>query len=192
VLAPQREGGVPHPAGTLAGVIRTVHTSALGGAALATARELLEVAFDGELTAEDWEHCLGGLHVLAYDGPELIGHAAVVQRRLLHAGRALRAGYVEGVAVRADHRRQGVASALMSEVETIIARAYDLGALGSSDEGLPFYLGRGWRAWTGTLRAFTPGGLIDTPDELGWILVLGDGLDLDGELVCGWRDGDVW
>ena len=169
-----------------------MHTSALGTAALASARELLEVAFDGELTAEDWEHCLGGLHVLAYDGAELIGHAAVVQRRLLHAGRALRAGYVEGVAVRADHRRRGVASALMDEVETIIARAYDLGALGSSDDGLPFYLGRGWRAWTGQLRAFTPDGLIDTPDERGWILVFGDGLALDGDLVCGWRDGDVW
>jgi len=173
-------------------VIRTVHTSALGTAALASARALLEVAFDGELTAEDWEHCLGGLHVLAYDGAELIGHAAVVQRRLLHVGRALRAGYVEGVAVRADHRRRGVASALMDEVETIIARAYDLGALGSSDDGLPFYLGRGWRAWTGQLRAFTPDGLIDTPDERGWILVFGDGLALDGDLVCGWRDGDVW
>jgi len=174
-------------------VIRTVHTSALGAAALATARELLEVAFDGELTAEDWEHCLGGLHVLAYEGAELIGHAAVVQRRLLHDGRALRAGYVEGVAVRADRRRQGVAGALMNEVETIITRAYDLGALGSSDDGLPFYLGRGWRAWTGTLRAFTPDGMVDhTEEERGWILVFGEGLDLDGDLACGWRDGDVW
>lgn len=173
-------------------MIRTVHTAGLGVAALASARELLEGAFDGELTAEDWEHCLGGLHVLAYDGAELIGHAAVVQRRLLHAGRALRAGYVEGVGVRADRRRQGVASALMAEAETIIERAYDLGALRSSDEGLPFYTARGWRPWTGTLRAFTPDGIIDTPDELGWILVYGSGLDLDGELVCGWRDGDVW
>lgn len=173
-------------------MIETVHTSAIDAAALSAARELLEAAFDGELTAEDWEHCLGGLHVLAYDGDELIGHAAVVQRRLLHAGRALRAGYVEGVGVRADRRRQGVAGALMSEVEAIITRAYELGALGSSDEGLPFYTARGWRPWTGTLRAFTPDGIVDTPEELGWILVYGEGLDLGGELVCGWRDGDAW
>lgn len=170
-----------------------MHTSALGAAALATARQLLQDVFEGELTPEDWDHCLGGLHMLAYEGNELVGHAAVVQRRLQHAGRALRAGYVEGVGVRADRRRRGVAGALMAEAETIIARAYDLGALGSSDEGLPFYTGRGWRPWTGTLRAFTPDGMIDTPDELGWILVFGgDGLDLDGDLACGWRDGDVW
>jgi len=174
-------------------VIRTVHTSALDAPTRASARGLLEAAFDGELTAEDWDHCLGGLHVLAYDGAELIGHAAVVQRRLLHAGRALRAGYVEGVGVRADRRRQGVAGALMTEVETIVERAYDLGALGSSDEGLPFYKGRGWQAWTGTLRAFTPDGIVDhTDEERGWILVYGSGFDLDGDLVCGWRDGDCW
>ena len=94
--------------------------------------------------------------------------------------------------MRADRRRQGVAGALMAEVEAIVERAYDLGALGSSDEGLPFYKGRGWRPWTGTLRAFTPDGIVATPDEHGWILVYGSGFDLDGDLVCGWRDGDVW
>src|SRR5689334_17170106 len=52
----------------LRGVIRTAHTSALDNATLRAARALLEVAFDGELTAEDWEHCLGGIHALAWDG----------------------------------------------------------------------------------------------------------------------------
>jgi aminoglycoside 2'-N-acetyltransferase I len=38
------------------------------------------------------------------DGDELVGHGAVVMRRLLHDAQALRTGYVEGVAVRADRR----------------------------------------------------------------------------------------
>ena len=57
--------------------------------------------FEGEFTEQDWEHALGGIHALVWDGDALVGHAAVVQRRLLHGGRALRAGYVEGVGVRA-------------------------------------------------------------------------------------------
>ena len=65
---------------------------------------MLEDVFEGELTAQDWDNCLGGIHVLAYEGDELVGHASVIQRRLVHAGRALRAGYVEGVGVRADQR----------------------------------------------------------------------------------------
>ncbi|MBE2318649.1 GNAT family N-acetyltransferase [Solirubrobacter sp. CPCC 204708] len=174
-------------------MIRTLHTCALDNATLRAARALLEDAFDGELTPEDWEHCLGGMHALAWDGDELVGHAAVVQRSIAHNGRPLRAGYVEGVAVRADRRRQGIAGELMGELEEIIRRAHDFGALGSSDEGLPFYTARGWKPWRGALRILTPDGVEDTPDELGWILVFGGELDLDGELLCAdWRDGDVW
>src|SRR5690606_30707377 len=79
------------------GVIRTAHTSELDSDTLRAARALLEAAFDGELTAQDWDNCLGGIHALAWEDDELVGHAAVIQRRLVHAGRALRAGYVEGV-----------------------------------------------------------------------------------------------
>ena len=66
---------------------------------------LVEV-FEGGLRAEhDWEHALGGIHAIAYgDDGELVGHASVVQRRLLHGGRALRTGYVEGVGVRREAR----------------------------------------------------------------------------------------
>jgi aminoglycoside 2'-N-acetyltransferase I len=173
--------------------MRTAHTSELDDATLGAARALLEAAFDGELTAEDWEHCLGGIHALAWEGDELVGHAAVVQRRMVHGGRALRTGYVEGVGVRADRRRRGLAGALMGEVEEVIRRAYDFGALGSSDDGLPFYTGRGWEPWRGTLRILTLDGIVQTPDELGWILVYGGELDLDGDLLCAdFRDGDVW
>ncbi|WP_461026918.1 GNAT family protein, partial [Streptomyces sparsus] len=80
------------------------HTSALDTTALGDVRALLDEAFE-DFDDHDWDHGLGGMHVLVRSDGDLLAHACVVQRRLLHAGRALRTGYVEGVAVRADRRR---------------------------------------------------------------------------------------
>ena len=174
--------------------VRTAHTAQLDAGTLAEARSLLYTVFD-DMAEDDWEHSLGGIHALAYDGGDLVGHAAVVQRRLLHGGRALRAGYVEGVGVRAGHRRRGHASAMMEALEDVIRNAYDLGALGATDEASVLYSGRGWRPWGGRLSALTPDGLRPTPDEEGAVYVLpvdGVPLDLSRELTCDWRDGDVW
>ena len=174
--------------------VRVAHTAQLDPGALADARALLYAVFD-DMTEPDWEHSLGGLHALAYEGSDLVGHAAVVQRRLLHGGRALRAGYVEGVAVRADRRRRGHAAEMMRALERVIRDAYELGALGASDEARAFYAGRGWRLWGGPLSALTPEGVVATPGEQGSVYVLpvdGVPLDLSGRLACDWRDGDVW
>ena len=77
--------------------LRIAHTADLDRATRTAARELLDDVVRGEMTDHDWEHALGGVHALVWEGGELIGHASVVQRRLLHRGQALRAGYVEGV-----------------------------------------------------------------------------------------------
>jgi len=173
--------------------VQTSHTADLAPETLAAARALLYDVFD-DMTEDDWEHSLGGVHAIAWDGDALVAHAAVVQRRLLHGGRALRAGYVEGVGVRADHRRQGHAAALMDALERVVRGAYDLGALGATDEAVPFYTGRGWKLWEGPSSALTPDGVRRTRDEDGAIYVLPGAvaLDLTGELTCDWRDGDVW
>src|SRR6266581_4100093 len=97
--------------------LRTAHTAELDPGTLTAARALLEEAFRGQMRDADWEHALGGVHALVWDGPALIGHASVIQRRLLHQGRALRAGYVEAVAVRADRQGQGHGAALMAALE---------------------------------------------------------------------------
>ena len=175
-------------------MVRIAHTADLDAAALHAARALLDDVFDGELTDEDWEHCQGGLHALAYDGDELVGHAAVVQRRLAYEGYALRTGYVEGVGVSKAHRRRGHADALMAALERVIAAAYDVGALGATDMALPFYGRRGWRAWEGPLSILTPDGIVPTPEEHGSILVFTTSpLDLTRPLLCAdWRPGDVW
>ena len=174
--------------------IRTAHTSDLDRPALRAVRALLDDVFADDMTEHDWEHALGGVHALAAIDGELVGHASVVMRRLLHGGRALRTGYVEAVAVRADARRRGVGEALMRPLHGVIRGAYELGALGSSEMALPFYRALGWQAWEGTTWALTPDGIVRTADEDDGILVLPAGaeLDLRGELVCDWRDGDCW
>jgi aminoglycoside 2'-N-acetyltransferase I len=177
-----------------AAMVQVAHTAELEPGTLAAARALLDVVFEGELTDHDWEHSLGGMHALAWDRGELIGHASVVQRRLIHGGRALRTGYVEGVGVRPDRRREGHGAAVMAPLERIIRAAYDIGALGATDEAFPFYESRGWRRWEGPTSALTPQGVVLTPDVDGCVYVLpvSARLDLAAELTCDWRDGDCW
>lgn len=174
--------------------VRTAHTADLDAATLEATRTLLDDVFEGDMSDEDWEHALGGIHALAWEGDELIGHASVVQRRLLHGGRALRAGYVEGVGVRADRRRRGVGGALMDALERVLRGAYELGALGSTDEAVRLYRAHGWERWEGPTSALTPDGMVRTEDADGavYVLPLAVPLDLSGALVCDWRDGDVW
>ena len=180
----------------MAGVteVRTAHTADLDITTLKAARALLDAVFEEDMTEHDWEHALGGVHALVWEGDELIGHASLVQRRLLHGGRALRTGYVEGVGVRADRRGRGHGAAMMEVLERVVLGAYDLGALGASGEGAGFYAARGWSLWRGPTSALTPTGIMRTEEEDGGIYVLPVvlGLDVSGELVCDWRDGDVW
>lgn len=174
--------------------VRTAHTADLDAATLAAIPALLRDVFDGDFDETDWEHSRGGMHAVAWDGPELIGHAAVVQRRLVHAGRALRTGHVEGVGVRADRRGAGVGGLLMAEIERIVRGAYEVGALGATDMAAPLYVRRGWQRWLGPTSALTPAGVVRTPDDDGGVYVLPVAveLDLSGELTCDWRDGEVW
>jgi aminoglycoside 2'-N-acetyltransferase I len=175
-------------------MLQVAHTADLDPAALRAARALLDAVFEGEMTDADWEHALGGIHALVWDGEEVVGHASVIQRRLLHGGRALRAGYVEGVGVRADRRRRGVGATMMEALEHVVRGAYDLGALGATDEGAAFYASRGWQRWRGRTFALTPGGIVRTEeeDDAVYVLPVSMPLDLTGELTCDWRDGDVW
>lgn len=170
------------------------HTAHVPARTLVAARRLLDDAFAGDFDDADWDHALGGLHALAWLDGELVGHGALVQRRLVHAGRALRTGYVEAVAVAVAHRRRGVASAVMDRLEDAVRGAYDLGALGATDEGAALYTARGWLCWRGPTSVLTPAGTVRTPEDDGAVLVLPGAvtLDLDESLTCDWRDGDAW
>ena len=175
--------------------LRLAHTHELDGSTSKAAQALLLDAFDGDWSDADWEHSLGGVHALLWDDDgALIGHGAVVQRRLLHAGRALRTGYVEAMAVRADRRGEGHGGVIMDSLERVVRGAYDLGALSSSEDALRFYAHRGWSRWQGPSFVLTPGGRKRTEEEDDAIFVLPVTLELDltGEITCDWRDGDVW
>lgn len=173
---------------------RLDHTAALSVDERAAVRALLYDVFD-DLDDTDVEHALGGLHATVWEGGELVAHGAVVQRRLLHGGRALRAGYVEGVAVRPDRQRAGLGRTVMTTLDDVVRRAYDLGGLGATDEAVPLYASLGWRRWEGRAFALTPDGVVETPDDAGSIFVLpveGVPLEVGGSITCDWRDGDVW
>jgi hypothetical protein len=60
--------------------LHAAHTAELDAATLTAARALLYDVFDN-MTDHDWEHAL------VWEGADLIGHASVIQRRLLHRGR---------------------------------------------------------------------------------------------------------
>ncbi|MEV6114276.1 GNAT family N-acetyltransferase [Streptomyces sp. NPDC052109] len=174
--------------------LRLAHTADLEPAELRRARALLDAAFDGDFSAEDWDHGLGGIHVLLQDGAGLAAHGSVVMRRIRHRGRWLRTGYVEAVAVRADARRTGLGGRVMAELERVIDRAYDLGALAASDEGALLYAARGWQRWGGQVHALSPDGVVRLPEAEGGVWLrpgLAGPLDPARELVFDWREGDV-
>lgn len=173
--------------------LRTAHTADLDPGTRSAVRGLMDAAF-GRVSDDTFENTLGGVHALVVEDGELVGHGSVVQRRLVHAGRALRTGYVEGVAVRADRRRQGHGAAIMSALERVIRSGYQLGALGASPEGSRLYTSRGWQLWRGPASAMTPDGVRRTPDKDGVIYVLpvSELVDVSGELICDWRPGALW
>jgi aminoglycoside 2'-N-acetyltransferase I len=175
-------------------VLRSGHTSSFQATELVQARQLLDVVFEGDMTGSDWEHALGGMHVMAWHGASLVGHASLIQRRLLYRGTALRTGYVEAVGVHPNHQRRGLAGRMMDILEQVICKAYDLGALGATDSGAKLYARRGWLRWQGRASALTPHGIVPTPDDADCLYVLPVTLELDvhAELTCDWRDGDVW
>lgn len=127
--------------------LHVAHTADLTAEDLEAVRALRDGAFpaDEAYAEEDHEHALGGVHALLWQGPELIGHGSVVMRRLLHDGPALRTGYVEAVAVRADRRRRGHGDVVMEALERVIRRGYVLGGLSASGMAGAFYAARGWQ-----------------------------------------------
>ncbi|BCY13476.1 GNAT family N-acetyltransferase [Actinoplanes sp. L3-i22] len=176
-------------------VLRTVNTADLTESDRTRIRTMLDDAFDGRFDDHDWDHALGGLHILISVDATLIAHGAVVQRQFLHRNRSLRCGYVEAVAVHRAHRRRGFASAVMTEAERIIDHGYALGALSASSVARDLYLARGWQPWLGGTAVLAPAGVTGTPADDGSTLIRqvpGRLLDQTAPMICDWRDGDVW
>jgi aminoglycoside 2'-N-acetyltransferase I len=147
---------------TQAVALSVAHSADLDEDTRRAARVLLDDVFD-DMADEDWEHALGGMPALVWEGAELIGHASVIQRQLLYGGRAWRTGYVEAVAVRADRRRSGHGGAMMDAVERIIRGRLRSGRAGVHRCLGALYAARGWLRWRGPCSALTPAASCGPP-----------------------------
>ena len=169
-------------------------TEQLGESFLRELRALLDAAFPGDFSDDDWAHALGGVHVWV-SGPEgLISHGSLVERTLVFSHEPLRVGYVEAVATNAVHRREGHGSAVMRQIGELIRERYSVGALSTGTHA--FYEALGWERWRGKTFVDGPGGIEQTPNDDGDVMILrtrrSPELDLDGHITCDWRSGDVW
>lgn len=178
--------------------MRRVPTADLTAAEGEAIRALLWRAFppgeDG-FTEDDWQHALGGLHILVEIDGRLVAHASVVERELHVGGRPLRTGYVEAVATEPALQGRGLGTLAMRAVGEHIRERYELGALGTGSHG--FYERLGWRTWRGPSAVRTDAGMLPTPEEDGYILVLETPStpplgDRGAPISCEWRAGDAW
>jgi aminoglycoside 2'-N-acetyltransferase I len=180
--------------------LRRLTTADLVPDEFAAIRAILWAAFDNSkepdegFTEHDWDHALGGTHVLAERDGRIVAHASVVPREIHAGNRPLAAGYVEAVATKPDLQRTGLGTSVMREIGAIIDDGYEAGFLGTGELG--FYGRLGWVPWRGPLWVRAPGGDRRTPDEDGFLMVLrtrsSPPFDLNAPLSCDWRAGDVW
>src|SRR5690606_4853985 len=78
-----------------------------------------------------------GLHVLAYKGQQLVSHAVVTTRWLQPDGLPLlKTAYVDAVATHPQHQGQGIGSALIRHLASVIAD-YEIACL--ETERVSFY-----------------------------------------------------
>jgi aminoglycoside 2'-N-acetyltransferase I len=154
----------------------------------------MDDAFGGRFDDTDWEHALGGWHVLVTDGGALVAHAAVVPRDLRVDGQPVDAGYVEAVATAPARRGEGLATLAMREVDRLVRQHHHLGALSTGTHA--FYARLGWERWRGPTFVRHGDELVRTPEEDDGIMVLRFGpsrtLDLAAPLSCEARSGDDW
>jgi len=182
-------------------LVRTLTTRGLSESEVVVIRHLMSAAFgddpDERFEDADWEHAIGGSHVVVTLGDEIVSHASVVERELRVSGTPIPTGYVEAVATRPDVQGRGYGSLAMTAIGRIIEREFALGALGTGSHA--FYERLGWQTWRGPALVRTPGGDKRTPDDEGYIMILRTSAtpaavpaDLDAPISCDWRPGDVW
>ena len=174
--------------------MQVMTTDEAPAALLADVRLLLNDAFDGDFSDDDWQHTLGGWHVIGTDAGAVVSHAAIVPRRIGVGEDSFAAGYVEGVATRPDRQRQRLGSMVMTGAADVIRREFGLGVLSNSSHD--FYRRLGWERWQGPTFVRSGGQLVRTDDEDDGIMVLRFGpsqeADLTAAISCDSRPGDDW
>jgi len=174
--------------------LESVITDDLSDADDHTCEGLVRGGLGERFTPHDWQHALGGTHVILRDGDRIIGHAAVVPRLLHHGGDEFDGGFVEAVALDPEFRGTGLGARLITAIEEQIESDDVVGVLNSLPDAVGFYERRGWVLWRGLL-----GGIGNTeeptpPDEDDAVMVFRpeSRLDPDGTLLVNNRVGSRW
>ena len=178
--------------------LHAASTDAVPSGVLSDLRIFLDGAFDtsfeAAFTDDDWDHTLGGMHVWVTEPGRVISHASLVERTLVCSGKTLQVGYVEAVATSAPDRRRGHGTSVMRRIGELIRERYCLGALSTGVHS--FYESLGWERWRGPTFVAGTGGPVRTPDDDDDVMILraprSPQLDLQGDIICDWRSGDVW
>ena len=174
--------------------IRVLTTDEAPAALLSEVRQLVVDAFDGGFSEDDWQHSLGGRHVIGSEAGAVVSHAAVVARTIDVGDDSFAAGYVEGVATRSDRQRQGLGALVMTEAAGVIRREFALGVLSTSSQ--EFYESLGWERWQGPTFVRTDGRLVRTEEEDDGVMVLrfgpSEAVDPTAAISCDSRSGDDW
>ncbi len=157
-------------------------------------RRLLLDAFADDFSDDDWDHALGGEHVIVAVGGRPVAHASVVPRVLELGERRVRTGYVEAVGTAAVAQGRGFGRRVMAEIEALVRREFEMGGLATGEH--EFYARLGWERWRGPTSVRRGDRLVRSPEEDDAIMVLRFGpsadVDLDGPIACTARRGDDW
>jgi aminoglycoside 2'-N-acetyltransferase I len=175
--------------------VRICATADLGAGDRTAIRSLLDTAFEGDFSDDDWAHALGGTHALVEADGAVVAHASVVPRVLGIGTKHVRAGYVEAVGVLQTLQGTGLGTAVMRALGEIIAREFELGALSTGE--WHFYERLGWERWRGPTWVRHPHGRLErSPDDDDSLMILrtptSPSIDLFAPLTCDARRGDVW
>jgi aminoglycoside 2'-N-acetyltransferase I len=157
-------------------------------------RAMLWQAFPDDFTEHDWEHGLGGVHVVACDGDRPVGHASVIGRTLYIGDESYLGGYLEAVAVDPAIRGRGIGVSVVQAANEVIAQQYPVAALSTHLHG--FYEALGWRRWRGPTYVVAGEVWRRTEDEDAGVMVLyppgSPVVDLTAPIAVHERSGDDW
>ncbi len=163
----------------------------------ATRKAIVDVCVDAHKNPEFYELfdfvAPDNMHVIAYRGDLVIGHAMVSTRWMQPEGHPiLRSAYIDAVSVATTEQGKGVGKAVMQQIALVISD-YEIAGLETDKFG--FYESVGWERWPGTLAGRGENGLIPTPDQHG-VMILRlpktPELNLNGLLTIEDQGARIW
>jgi aminoglycoside 2'-N-acetyltransferase I len=158
-------------------------------------RRLWARAFGDRFTDDDGDHAYGGVHVLAWQDGDMVGHASAIPRRIRFGDQPWRTvGYVEAVATDPDDQGKGIGRRVMATLQQEIEARWPV-ALLSTGRAIGFYERLGWERWGGLSYTRTATGDVLDGEHGGLMILRFDRAlvpDLTVSVTCEDRPGDAW